>query len=210
MCADLLRRVCLPLLADIRSHVIRHSMACYKFFVPATEPGGGGDNTKHSPNFNIKRASWLPGRLKRQKFKWTSLPRDKTTWVLVKDELWLFLENEVLGLATGQTLNSRGWNYLKRRAWLMYLALVIEGVSFLSSAIDLWTKRNSCICESFCEKFTGEGKKRDAVRKLIFQYLIWMYCFKNSGQPGFATQPLCSLSPSLSLFERPCLGLNRV
>lgn len=42
------------------------------------------------------------------------LHRDKTTWVLVKDELWLFLENEVLGLATGQTLNSQGWNYLKR------------------------------------------------------------------------------------------------
>ena len=32
----------------------------------------------------------------------------------MKDELWLFLENGVLSVATGQTLNSRGWNYLKR------------------------------------------------------------------------------------------------
>lgn len=53
---------------------------------------------------------------------------DKTTWVLVKDELWLFLETEVLSVATGRTLNSCGWNYLKRRDWLMHLGLVIVEV----------------------------------------------------------------------------------
>lgn len=116
---DLSAEVRLSAVTGRYRHVIRYLMARYKFFVAAAEPGGES-NTARSQHFNINQASWLPGILKRQKFKWTPPPppppppRDKTTWVLVKDELWLFLENEVLGLATGQTLNSQGWNYLKR------------------------------------------------------------------------------------------------
>lgn len=98
---------------------------------------GEGCNAKRSPNFNINRAS----RWRRQRIQMNLSSRDKTTWVPVKDELWLFLENEVLALATGQTLNSHGWNYLKRGAWLMYLALVIEGVPFVHGAIDLHLRK---------------------------------------------------------------------
>lgn len=67
---------------------------------------------------------------------------DKTTWVLVKDELWLFLENQVLGLATGQTLNSQGWNYLKRRAgWCTWHLSLKECLLFPVPQISIWGNR---------------------------------------------------------------------
>ncbi len=48
-------------------------------------------NTKRSPNFNINRASWLPGILKRQKFKWTFLPvirRPESLWKMSYGYFW--------------------------------------------------------------------------------------------------------------------------
>lgn len=70
-------------------------MASYKFFVPGCHTAcgevGRESNATRSPNFNINRASWLPGILKRQKFKWTSLPvkrRPESPWKMSYGYFW--------------------------------------------------------------------------------------------------------------------------
>lgn len=100
-----------------------------------------GEQHKHSPNFNIKGGLMIARHIEETEIQMNLSACDKTTWVLVKDELWLFLENEVLSLATGQTLNSRVWNYLKRRpAWCTW-HLSLKECLFVHSATDLHQRK---------------------------------------------------------------------
>lgn len=143
-------------------------MASYKFFVPATEPGGGESNTKRSPNFNIKRASWLPGILKRQKFKWTSLSlspvirRPESLWKMSYGYFW----------RTKCSVSPQGKPWIARVGitWKEGLADVLGTCHWRSvfcsqchrSPSEETVQKDSCICESFCEKLTvlqrGKGQ----------------------------------------------------
>lgn len=63
---DRLRWDCLPALAD-NSLVLRYLMATYKFFVPATVPGGG--TTQALPKLQYSGGIMIADILKRQKLK---------------------------------------------------------------------------------------------------------------------------------------------
>lgn len=105
----------------------------------------------------------------------------------------------MLGLATGQTLNSRGWNYLKRGAWLMCLALVIKGESFFVPTVtDLHQrklyKRAPSIYESFCEKLRDvlcSWEKEKEIQKMnsAISHLNLLVTFQET---WLVTPPLCS------------------
>lgn len=130
----------------------------------------GGSKTKRSPNFNIKRASWLPGILKRQKFKWTSLPvirRPESLWKMSYGYFW----------RTKCSVSPQGKPWIARVGitWKEGLADVLGTCHWRSvfcsqchrSPSEETVQKDSCICESFCEKLTNvcyQGEK-DSVRK---------------------------------------------
>lgn len=163
----------------------------------------GENNTKRSPNFNINRASWLPGILKRQKFKWTSLPvirRPESLWKMSYGYFW----------RTKCSVSPQGKPWIARVGitWKEGLADVRGTCHWRSvfcsqchrSPSEETVQKDSCICESFCEKLTDacyRGEK-DTVRKLILQYLIWIYCL-DFGKPGLQHTLGASSSLQMSL-----------
>lgn len=140
-----------------------------------------GNNTKRSPNFNINRASWLPGLLKRQKFKWMSLPvirRPESSWKMSYGYFW----------RTKCSVSPQGKPWIARVGitWKEGLADVLGTCHRRSvfcsqrhrSPSKETVQKDSCICESVCEKLTGACYRMGGGgAKRILQHLIWIYCF---------------------------------
>lgn len=157
---------------------------------------GGGrrreSNAKHSPNFNINWASWLPGILKRQEFKWTSLPairRPESLWKMSYGYFW----------RTKCSFSPRG------KPWIAGVGITWkEGLAdalgtchwrsvfrFTTPLISIWgtVQKDSCICKSFCEKFKKEGGEKRQCRKMCFVISHPDLRFTFGGRTWLATRP---------------------
>lgn len=151
---ELLRCDCLPW--KIKS--------CDKIFdgnlqVPfACHTACGESNTKRSPNFNINRASRSPGILKRQKFKWTSLPvirRPESSWKMSYGYFW----------RAKCSVSPQGKPWIARVGitWKGGLADALGTCHWRSvfcshrhrSPSEEAVQKDSCFSESFCGKLTN-------------------------------------------------------
>lgn len=147
----------------------------------------------------------MPGILKRQKFKWTSLPvirRPESLWKMSYGYFW----------RTKCSVSPQGKPWIARVGitWKEGLADVLGTCHWRSvfcsqchrSPSEETVQKDSCICESFCEKLTDacyRGEK-DGVRKLILQYLMYsylIYCL-DFGKPALQHTLGASFSPQMS------------
>lgn len=165
-----------------------------------------GNNTKRSPNFNINWASWLPGILKRQKFKWMSLPvirRPESLWKMSYGYFW----------RTKCSVSPQGKPWIARVGitWKEGLADVLGTCHWRSvfcsqrhrSPSKETVQKDSCIFESVCEKLTdacyrrGEKKERNEFCSISSEFTVL-----NFGKPGSQRTPCASFcSPNVLTSE---------
>lgn len=138
-------------------------MTSYVFLLHAMGPWGE-ENTKRFPNFNINQASWSPASMKRQKFKWTSFSMIRWPESLWRMSYGYFWRMKCWVFATGQTLNSQGWNYLKRDRTDVLSTCHWRSVFFPRTHRSTWkstdcTRGLICNGEIFCRKLSSQSQQ---------------------------------------------------